>query len=102
MWIERLAQAGITFVPAAGGTFKLFTPPDIDADTLAVVRSSKANIVAELNESLEFWIDTALSAGSNDDLNDVLDCFRPLRWTDEQRANMARACDRRRHVLCTK
>lgn len=43
------------------------------------------------NSSLDSWIDRIRSAGSADNLWTILDEFRTVEWTDEERSKMSHA-----------
>lgn len=98
--LSELRAVGIDVSLSVDGNIKLSAPPGtITGDLLEQVKTNKDAIISELVPDLQNWICRARSAPTIVDVQNVLDQFRPLKWTDEQRAEMARACERHRQAI---
>lgn len=58
-------------------------------DLVAVIKQQKSEIIRELRCDLNFWLKRIRQARTKDEIFTILDKYRPLNWTDQQRAQMS-------------
>ncbi len=74
------------------------SPTELTARQITLIKEHKAEIIQCL-KALNNWIERVKQAQSQQEIFDILTRFRPLDWSDEQRAKMSRAYIHRLEVL---
>lgn len=97
-WPSILASEKVS-AKFIAGEVKLFIPPSLSNSFIDELRANKPTIISELMMSISFWVHSVNSLASISEIQNTLDFFRPLEWTDLERAEMAQACERKRQSL---
>jgi hypothetical protein len=91
--ITELQRKGITF-KLTGETLKVVAPIELANDELKeVIKKNKEQLICELRQqqaNLNFWFHLIRQATTKEEVFRILDDFRPLKWSDEQRASISR------------
>jgi hypothetical protein len=90
--LSRLQSLGVNVkIDPLGGDLIVDAPRNaLTPELLASIKRDKAEIVEEVKADLSFWLSCVSRATSKQEIFDILDAFRPLPWTDEERAQMSR------------
>ena len=88
--LSRLSAAGVR-LGLNGDRLTLDAPVGVlTPDLMADLKNQKPQIIEALME-LSYWTSRVYRAASRDQVLSIVDEFRPLPWTDEQRSQMSRA-----------
>lgn len=92
--LSQLRASGVR-VSSNGDKLKIEAPAGaINPDLMVAIREQKSQLIDALS-SLDYWLTRVRQAGGRQEMFDILDEFRSLSWTDEDRAQMSRTYVRR-------
>jgi hypothetical protein len=92
---QHLRTLGV-LLTVAGGKLKYSAPKGVLTPGIVDdIRRNKAEIINEISASLDHWISRVNSAKTFDDVLAIVGQeFRPMQWTDQQRAQMSKVYNR--------